>query len=165
MRRFLFIIALCCPAILGAQNNQSTATLGTVSVTFPAPVVGDYVNGFIDVASAIPFTFVAVKGQKNIRSITVSIYTTVSSLGGTKPSTDLKVKKTGQPVSSYQSIPCCAAPGLNVDAFTVTLGSPLTDNYSSALDLRMLLNAVTDVPGTYTTGAAGLTIVFSQVAP
>lgn len=157
MRRLIFFLALCCPAILGAQN-RSTATLGSVSVVFAAPTVNDYLLGYKDVLSAIPYTYVVNTGNRS-RSVTVGIYTTVSSLGGTKPSSNLQFKKSGQPTTAYQSIPCCSAPGTSFDSFTIGANG----SYSSAIDLRMILNAATDAPGTYTTGAAGITIVFTQV--
>lgn len=137
---------------LAAQKTTLSVTGGTV--TFPAPTVADYINGYVDATTGVTFT---VNSQSGVaRTTTVSIRASSANLGNGKPLGDLEWRRAD--LATWNSISL-------VDSQIeqrVVVNKGLNDPWTNTVFLRMLLHWTTDAPATY---SANYVITLSQTVP
>ena len=146
----LFASLLTSP--VGAQKSNLTVTGGTV--TFPAPTVTDYINGYVDATAGVTFTIDAQTGAS--RTTTVSVRATSGNLGGGKVIGDLQWRRSD--LATWNSITVTDA---QVEQ-RVLIRNSLNDPWNNTIFFRMVLNWATDAPGTY---SGNYVITLSQTVP
>lgn len=146
------IAAVLFASPLAAQKTGLTVTGGTI--TFPAPTVTDYINGYVNSTTGVTFTISSVNGVN--RTTTISIRSTSPDLGNGKVLGDLQWKRSD--LATWNSI------GL-VDSQVeqrIVINKGLNDPWSNTVFFRMTLNWATDSPATY---SANYVITLSQTVP
>jgi hypothetical protein len=137
---------------LVAQKTTLTVTGGTV--TFPAPTVADYINGFVDATPGVTFTINSTSGLS--RTTTVSIRSSSPNLGNGKTLGDLQWRRAD--LATWNSVSV-------VDSQIeqrIVINKSLNDPWSNTIFFRMLLDWTRDAPGTY---SANYVITLSQTVP
>jgi hypothetical protein len=139
-------------APLTAQKTDIAVTGGTV--TFPAPTVTDFVNGYVDATAGVTFTINATTGTS--RTTTVSVRSTSANLGGGKLIGDLQWRRSD--LATWNSISLTDA---QVEQ-RIVIRNSLNDPWSNTIFFRMVLTWATDAPGTY---SGNYVITLSQTVP
>lgn len=136
-------LALALPATLLAQGKEKlTITGGPVS--FPAPTVTDYNNGYLSAGGALTYTVAGTGGGRGIsHTSTVSVRATTGTLGGTKSITDLQWRRADLPTWN----PMTTTSAQIEQRVIVRRGS--NDPWSNQIFLRMLLSYANDGPGAH----------------
>jgi hypothetical protein len=135
-----------------AQKTTLTVTGGTV--TFPAPTVADYINGYVDAATGVTFAINAVNGSA--RTTTVTIRATSASLGNGKPVTDLEWRRGD--LATWNGV---SVLDTQIEQ-RIVISKGINDPWSNTIFFRMLLDWAKDTPGTY---SANYVITLSQTVP
>jgi hypothetical protein len=136
---FLFALALFVSP-LAAQ--KTTLTLANATVTFPAPTVTDYMNGYVDATTGVTFTLTAPAGP--LRTTTVLIRATSASLGAGKILGDLEWRRSD--LVTWNNV---TTTDVQVEQRTM-IKNVLNDPWGNTIFFRMLLDWTTDAPATYT---------------
>ena len=136
-------IALLVPAVLRAQGKVRVRVTGG-PVSFPAPTVTDYNNGFLSASGTLTYTVSGTGGGNGIsHTSTVSVQATTGTLGGTKSITDLQWRRAD--LSTWNPM---TTTGAQIEQrVLVRRGS--NDPWSNQIFLRMLLSYANDGPGTH----------------
>ncbi len=137
---------------LAAQKTGLSVSSGIVS--FPAPTVTDFVNGYVAATAGVTFTINATSGTS--RTTTVSLRSTSANLGGGKVIADLQWRRSD--LATWNSISLTDA---QVEQRTVAHNG-VNDPWSNTIFFRMVLNWATDAPGTY---SGNYVITLSQTVP
>ncbi|MGH7602626.1 MAG: hypothetical protein ACRENK_01365 [Gemmatimonadaceae bacterium] len=137
---------------LAAQKTVFRVTGGTI--TFPAPTVADYINGYVNSTTGVTFTANSQNGAT--RTTTVSIRSTSADLGNGKLIGDLQWKRSD--LATWNGITLVDSP---VEQ-RIVVNKGLNDPWSNTVFFRMTLNWATDAPATYT---ANYVLTLSQTVP
>ena len=149
-------IALALFAVpLTAQNPKTDLTLGSGTITFPAPTATDYINGYVYSTTGVTYTVDATNGTQS-HTTTISIRATSANLGGSKPLSDLEWRRSD--LAAWNSITSTNA---QVEQ-KVMIRALLNDPWSNTIFFRMKLSWTSDAPATY---SAGYQITLSQTVP
>lgn len=148
----IFVAATLLASPLVAQKTNFTVTGGTI--TFPAPTVADYINGYINSTTGVTFTINSQSGVN--RTTTVSIRSTSADLGNGKLLGDLQWKRSD--LATWNSITLVDNP---VEQ-RIVINKGLNDPWSNTVFFRMTLSWATDAPATYT---ANYVLTLSQTVP
>jgi hypothetical protein len=147
------LVAIASP--LAAQNPKTTLTLAGGTITFPAPVAADYVNGFVNSATGVAFTLDATNGNQS-HTTTISIRSTSANLGNGKVIGDLQWRRSD--LATWNNITLTDA---QVEQRVQVRGGQ-NDPWSNTVFFRLKLAWTTDAPGTY---SANYQITLSQTVP
>lgn len=148
----IFVAATLLASPLAAQKTSFTVTGGTI--TFPAPTVADYINGYVNSTTGVTFTINSQNGVN--RTTTVSIRSTSADLGNGKLLGDLQWKRSD--LATWNSITLVDSP---VEQ-RIVINKGLNDPWSNTVFFRMTLSWATDAPATYT---ANYVLTLSQTVP
>lgn len=139
----ILAVALLVPAALVAQGKERLTITGA-PVSFSAPTVTDYNNGYLPAGGALTYTVAGTGGGRGIsHTSTVSVRATTGTLGGTKVITDLQWRRAD--LSTWNPMTTTAAQ--IEQRLIVRRGS--NDPWSNQVFLRMLLSYANDGPGTH----------------
>jgi hypothetical protein len=136
----LFALALVAPREVRAQ--QGTLTVINAPAALSAPAAADYNAGFVVGPTAITFTVGLSGGGNTPRTTIVSIRSTATTMGGTKPIGDLQWRRAD--LGTWNSITTS-----DVVIQTVTPFRRNDPPWSNAIFFRALLSWTTDPPGSY----------------
>lgn len=136
----LLALALLVPVKVRAQ--QATLTLINVPTTLSTPTAADYNAGFVAGPTGITFTVGLAGGGNNARTTTVSIRSTATTMGGTKPVGDLQWRRAD--LGTWNSVTTS-----NVVIQTVTPFRRSDPPWSNTIFFRALLSWTSDLPGSY----------------
>lgn len=142
-RAAVLAVAMLVPAVLLAQGRERLRITGA-PVSFPAPTVTDYNNGFLPAGGTLTYTVSGTGGGNGIsHTSTVSVRATTGTLGGTKAITDLQWRRAD--LSTWNPMTTTAAQ--IEQRLIVRRGA--NDPWSNQIFLRMLLSYANDGPGTH----------------
>lgn len=134
----LALLALVHPAQARAQ--QGILTLTNVPATLAAPTAADYTAGFVAAPTGIGFTVDLVGGGNQNRTTIVSIRSTATTMGGTKPIGDLQWRRAD--LGAWNSVTTS-----DVVIQTVTPFRRDDPPWSNTIFFRVLLSWTADPPG------------------
>jgi hypothetical protein len=141
---------------LAAQGNpKTTLTLTGATITFPAPTVTDYINGYVNSTTGVSFTLDATTGNQS-HTTTVAIRASSLNLGNGKVLADLQWRRSD--LATWNSI---TSTNVQVEQRVMVKGG-LNDPWTNTIFFRLLLNWTTDAPATYT---GNYVITLSQTVP
>ena len=148
-------VALTLVVPRASRAQQATLTLANAPIALPAPTAADYNAGFVSAPVGITFTVDLSGGGNNRRTTIVSIRSTATTMGGTKPIGDLQWRRAD--LGTWNSITTS-----NVVVQTVTPFRRNDPPWSNTIFLRALLSWTADPPGTY---SAPLVLTLTVTTP
>jgi hypothetical protein len=132
--------------LAGGLSAQVSLTLTGAPNVFPAPALADFNAGVIAEPTGIAFT-VNLTGPANIiRTSTVSVRASSTTLGGGKVLSDLEWRRADLATWNPMTTADVAIESRPIQK------NALNDTWSNTVFLRMHLTWATDAPGTYSTG-------------
>lgn len=161
LRAVLFLVGLLVGAPLSglvAQGNiRGSITLSAVTITFPTVTEADYDAGAVSSTTPITVTFDARKnggpgGGTTQRTSTISIRATSTTLGGTKPISDLQWQRNG--AGAWTSLTTSNA---TVESRQYVFNG-LNDPWTVTVYFRTLMSWANDPPATYAAATVEFTL-------
>jgi len=149
----LFVLALLVPVQVRAQ--QATLTLISAPATLSTPTAADYNAGFVVGLTGITFTVDLAGGANTPRTTIVSIRSTATTMGATKPIGDLQWRRAD--LGTWNSVTTN-----NVVVQTVTPFRRNDPPWSNTIFFRALLSWTADPPGSY---SAPLVVTLTVTTP
>jgi len=138
-----------------ARAQQANLTLTNAPVALSAPTAADYNAGFVAAPTGITFTVDVTGGSNQPRTIIVSIRSTATTMGGTKPIGDLQWRRAD--LGTWNSVTTS-----NVVIQTVTPFRRNDPPWSNTVFFRASLSWTADPPGSY---SAPLVLTLTVTTP
>ena len=152
-RQVLFVLTLLVPVQVPAQ--QATLTLVNAPATLSTPTAADYNAGFVAEPTGITFLVGLSGGGNTARTTIVSIRSTATTMGATKPIGDLQWRRAD--LGTWNSVTTN-----NVVVQTVTPFRRNDPPWSNTIFFRALLSWTADPPGSY---SAPLVVTLTVTTP
>lgn len=156
-RRVVVLLGmLLVPGALAAQGTETMA-LSATTISFPAPTITNFDNGFVAASSSITYTVSTSGGPAGLsHTATVSIKSSSANLGGGKAVSDLQWSRAD--LGTWNSMTITNA---TVEQRTLVRRG-LNDPWSNTVNFRMLLSYANDAPGAH---SATLVFTFTITTP